>query len=180
MPSLAASLSSNVFCLSAAARRASLPTSSVRSDDSMICPQCRRVASYCWRSRTYSGQGTVFMSHILMLHLVPLQGAVLTLAENVASLTPIGSGRDAIPILVLSFLSVFTMARLGDRLHSSLSPVLNDCHRTPRSRTQTHGQRHRRTTEIAAIGIMSTHFVPSRELSAVPIHQTLRLAPRGP
>jgi hypothetical protein len=28
-------------------------------------------------------------------------------------------------------------------------------------RTQTHGQRRRRTAEIAAIGIMSTHFGPS-------------------
>jgi ABC-type lipoprotein release transport system permease subunit len=31
-------------------------------------------------------------------------------------------------------------------------------HRAPRSRTQTHGQRHWQTTGIDAIGIMSTHF----------------------
>jgi putative transposase len=30
--------------------------------------------------------------------------------------------------------------------------------RAPRSRTQTHDLHHRRTTKIAAIGIMSTHF----------------------
>src|ERR1700722_16897713 len=36
--------------------------------------------------------------------------------------------------------------------------IARQTHRTPRSRTQTHRHRHRRTTEIAAIGIMSTHF----------------------
>jgi hypothetical protein len=37
--------------------------------------------------------------------------------------------------------------------------IARQTHRAPRSRAQTHGQCHRRSTEIAAIGIMSTHFL---------------------
>jgi hypothetical protein len=52
---------------------------------------------------------------------------------------------------------------VGARLaQQTLSPVLNDCSADPSHAAptaQTHGQRHRRTTEIAATGITSTHFV---------------------
>jgi hypothetical protein len=51
------------------------------------------------------------------------------------------------------------VARLAQQ---TLSPVFNDCSADPSHaapRAQTHGQRHRRTTGIAATGITSTHFV---------------------
>jgi hypothetical protein len=52
---------------------------------------------------------------------------------------------------------------VGARLaQQTLSPVFNDCSADPSHaapRAQTHGQRHRRTTGIAATGITSTHFV---------------------